>query len=101
MLAVVMLAAALSQPRLLLLNGKIWTGDPQSRFVEAVAIEGNRIVAAGTRDDVTRAAGPNARTIDLRSRLAVPGFIDDHVHFIDGSFEISRVQLRDAATPQE
>jgi len=101
MIASLMLAAALAQPKLVLINGKIWTGDPQSRFVEAVAIEGNRIVAAGTRDEAMRAAGTNAHTIDLRGRLAVPGFIDNHVHFIDGSFEISRVQLRDAATPQE
>jgi predicted amidohydrolase YtcJ len=101
MIASLMLAAALTQPNLALVNGKIWTGDPTSRFVEAVAIAGNRIVAAGTRDDAMRAAGPHARIIDLRGRVAVPGFIDNHVHFIDGGLEISRVQLRDAATPQE
>jgi predicted amidohydrolase YtcJ len=86
---------------LLLTNGKIWTGDPAHRFVEAVAIDGNRIVAAGTNDEAIAAAGPNARRIDLRGRLAVPGLIDNHTHFIDGGFEISRVQLRDAATPEE
>src|SRR3954452_8174639 len=86
---------------MILFNGKIWTGDPKARFVEAIAIDGNRIVATGTRDEVTRAAGANARTIDLRGRLAVPGFIDNHTHLVDGGFEISRVQLRDAATPQE
>lgn len=81
---------------LLLTNGKIWTGDPQKPFVQSVAIEGNRIVAVG---DVTRHDGD--RVIDLHGRLAVPGFIDNHTHFIDGGFELSRVQLRDAATPQE
>src|SRR5712692_8401560 len=86
---------------LLLTNGKIWTGDPARRFVEAVAIDGDRIVAAGTNDDVIAAAGPRAKRIDLHGRLAVPGFIDNHVHFIDGGFEISRVQLRDAKTPEE
>ncbi len=96
MISTLMLASTL-----ILVNGKIWTGDPNSRFVDAVAIDGNRIVVAGTRDEATRAAGPNARTIDLRGRLAVPGFIDNHTHFIDGGFEISRVQLRDASTPQE
>ncbi|MGZ7078448.1 MAG: amidohydrolase, partial [Thermoanaerobaculia bacterium] len=96
-----MISTSLLAAALVLVNGKIWTGDPKSRFVEALAIEGNRIVAAGTRDAAIRAAGPNARTIDLHGRLAVPGFIDNHTHFIDGGFEISRVQLRDAATPQE
>lgn len=96
-----MLASSVIAASMILVNGKIWTGDPKSRFVEAVAIEGNRIIATGTREEVTRAAGPNARTIDLRGRLAVPGFIDNHTHFVDGSFEISRVSLRDANTPQE
>jgi predicted amidohydrolase YtcJ len=44
---------------------------------------------------------PRRRVIDLKGRLAVPGFIDNHTHFIDGGMERSRVQLRSAATPQE
>ncbi len=39
--------------------------------------------------------------IDLRGRLAVPGFIDNHVHFINGGFQLSRVQLRDAKSADE
>jgi len=58
-------------------------------------------VAAGSTEEITRLAGSGAKTIDLRGRLAVPGFIDDHVHFIDGGFQLSRVQLRDAKTPEE
>ena len=96
-----MIGSAMIAATIVLVNGRIWTGDPSRRFVEAVTIEGTRIVAAGTRDEALRAAGPGARTIDLHGRLAVPGFIDNHTHFVDGSFEISRVQLRDAATPQE
>lgn len=84
---------------LLLTNGKIWTGDPQKPFAQAVAIEGNRIVAAGTNGEVTARQGD--RVIDLHGHLAVPGFIDNHTHFIDGGFELSRVQLRDASSPQE
>lgn len=86
---------------LILFNGKIWTGDANGRFVQAVAIEGNRIVAVGTSEEVATAAPPGSKRIDLKGRLAVPGFIDNHVHFIDGGFEISRVKLRDAATPEE
>jgi predicted amidohydrolase YtcJ len=95
------LASALVVANLILVNGKIWTGDQSKRFVEAVAIEGNRIVAAGTNADVLAAAPRNAERIDLEGRLAVPGFIDNHVHFLDGGFQLSRVKLRDAATPEE
>ncbi|HUJ14449.1 MAG TPA: amidohydrolase [Thermoanaerobaculia bacterium] len=88
----------------ILTNGKIWTGDPQRPWAEAVRIEGNRIVAVGSAAEMG-AADPvsrrQAQIIDLRGRLAVPGFIDNHTHFIDGGFEISRVRLRDASTPRE
>ncbi|HUR80667.1 MAG TPA: amidohydrolase family protein, partial [Thermoanaerobaculia bacterium] len=72
-------------------NGRIWTGDG---FVSSVAIEGNRFVAV----DVDAHHG---RVVDLRGRLVVPGFIDNHTHFIRGGLELSRVRLRDAATPEE
>ena len=86
---------------LVFFNGKIWTGDPDKRFANAVAIEGNRIVAVGTNEEVSAAKPRAAKRVDLHGRLVVPGFIDNHVHFIDGGFELSRVQLRDAASPQE
>ncbi len=83
---------------MILINGKIWTGDNHLPWTEAVAIEGNRIVAAGSNGDMPH--DPDG-TIDLRGRLAVPGFIDNHTHFVDGGLQRSRVQLRDAATPRE
>jgi hypothetical protein len=33
--------------------------------------------------------------------MVVPGFIDSHVHFVDGGFRLASVQLRDAKTPEE
>ena len=96
-----MLTHVLIAANLILFNGKIWTGDQNKRFVDAVAIEGNRIIATGTNQEVTAKAEPDSKRIDLHGRLAVPGFIDNHTHFIDGGFELSRVQLRDASSPQE
>ena len=84
---------------MLLTNGKIWTGDAKRPFAQAVAIEGNRIVAVGTTAEIV--ARPGDRVIDLHGRLAVPGFIDNHTHFVEGGFELSRVHLRNAATPHE
>jgi predicted amidohydrolase YtcJ len=81
----------------ILTNGKVWTGDPKRPWAEAVKIEGGRIVAVGSNAEI----GKEGSLVDLKGRLAVPGFIDNHTHFIDGGFELSRVQLRDAATPQE
>ena len=86
---------------LILANGKIWTGDG---FAKTVVIEGNRIVEV-SMEPLTPALSPQAgrggTVVDLKGRLAVPGFIDNHVHFIEGGFQLSRVKLRDAATPEE
>ncbi|MEO8035911.1 MAG: amidohydrolase [Acidobacteriota bacterium] len=100
MISAIVFAVALQHQKLVLTNGKIWTGDPAQRFVQAVAIEGSVIVATGTNEEIARLS-PDSKTIDLKGRLAVPGFIDNHTHFVDGGLELSRVQLRDAATPEE
>lgn len=39
--------------------------------------------------------------IDAGEGLVCPGFIDTHVHFLEGGFQLSSVQLRDAATREE
>lgn len=37
----------------------------------------------------------------MRGRMVVPGFIDSHTHFIPGGFQLSSVDLRDAASREE
>jgi predicted amidohydrolase YtcJ len=49
---------------------------------EAVAVRGHHIVAVGSNDEIERYVGRNTRVIDLAGRLAVPGFIEGHGHFI-------------------
>ena len=65
----------------ILTNGKIITVDDQFSIAQAVAVRGDRIVAVGTNQDITRLAGPSTRRIDLRGRSVVPGLIDNHAHF--------------------
>ena len=38
-------------------------------------------------------AATDTRIVDAAGRLVVPGFIDSHVHFLDGGFALSFVQL--------
>ncbi len=86
--------AADSLPRGLV-NARIWTGDPDQPWAKAMAWNAEHIVAIGDEDEVRRAAG-DAPLIDAGGKLVVPGFIDSHVHFIDGGFRLASVQLRDA-----
>ena len=85
---------------LVLVNARIWTGDPARPWAEALAASGEKIVAVGTTAEIQAMAG-DSPTIDAHGRFVTPGFNDAHVHFLQGGFDLSSVQLRDASTPEE
>ena len=63
-------------------NGKVLTVDNEFSIVEAVAIDGDRIVAVGSNAEIAEHIGPETQVIDLQGRTAIPGLIDNHMHFI-------------------
>jgi len=65
-------------------HAKIFTGDPQNPYAEAVAIRGDKIVAVGSLPEVVKSASAKAERIDLAGKSLFPGFIDSHSHSIDG-----------------
>src|SRR5665213_2890158 len=69
-------------PDLILSNGKIITVDERFRIAQAVAIQGDRIVAVGSNQEMDRLAGANTRRIDLMGRAVIPGLIDNHMHLL-------------------
>jgi predicted amidohydrolase YtcJ len=85
---------------LAIVNARIWTGDAGRPWAEALAIAGDRIMSVGSSEQIRRSA-QGAEIIDAGGRLVVPGFIDTHVHFVDGGFRLASVQLRDAKTRDE
>ncbi len=77
------LRAQAPAPDVILSNGKIITVDNRFSIAQAVAVRGDRIVAVGSNQDVTRLAGPNTRRIDLQGKAVVPGMIDNHAHIME------------------
>ena len=86
---------------LVLQGGVVWTGVPGEAVAEAVAVRDGKIQAVGTAADLRAFVGPVTEVVELEGRMVVPGFIDSHTHFIPGGFQLSSVDLRDAATPDE
>ncbi|HXU08740.1 MAG TPA: amidohydrolase family protein, partial [Blastocatellia bacterium] len=87
--------------QLALINGRIWTGDKSKPWAEALASRDERIIAVGTNDEIKSLSDEKTRVIDLAGKLVLPGFIDDHTHFIEGGSHLLSVDLRDASTPEE
>jgi predicted amidohydrolase YtcJ len=69
-------------PDLVFTNGKVVTVDDRFTIAQAVAVTGDRIVAVGSNQEITRLAGPSTRTTDLRGRTVIPGLIDNHLHLL-------------------
>ena len=101
LLCLITAADAQVYPSLMLVHGHVWTENPAQPETEAIAIDGNRILLAGTSVEVLRLAGPFTRVIELHGRRVVPGFNDAHVHFVPGGQGLASVQLRDAASQAE
>ena len=63
-------------------GGAIVTMDPAQPRVDAVAVRGETIAAAGALDDVMALRGDATRVVELADRALLPGFIDAHGHFL-------------------
>ena len=80
---------------LVLRNGKIVTLE-STGTVQALASRGGKIVSVGTNQEIQSYVGPSTKTIDLNGRLAIPGFIEGHGHFIGLGSSRMELNLRDA-----
>jgi predicted amidohydrolase YtcJ len=86
----------------LVIQGKIWTGNPILPYAEAMAISGDSIVGVGTSAEMDSWVGDKTETLKAPDGgLITPGFIDSHAHFLEGGFNLTSVQLRDAKDPRE
>lgn len=66
---------------LVLVHGKVFTGEAEYPYAEALAVRGNRLVEVGSSEQMAALTGPKTRVVDLAGRVVVPGFNDAHYHF--------------------
>jgi Predicted metal-dependent hydrolase with the TIM-barrel fold len=82
-------------------NGIIWTGDKDNPSASAILIQGDKVSLVGMDDEVLSRSSNEAEKIDLEGRFVTPGLIDNHVHFMSGGLQLSRVDLRNAKSKKE
>lgn len=86
---------------LIITNAKIWTGNEESPWAEAMAILGDSILAVGSSEEISLYSGEITEVKDLKGKFVSPGFIDSHVHLLTGGFNLKSVQLRYAQSKEE
>jgi predicted amidohydrolase YtcJ len=71
-------------------GGTIVTVNEFQPQVQAIAVRGGRIVAAGYSDEVMKLKGAKTRMVDLGGNTLVPGFVDPHGHVFNRACRRSR-----------
>ncbi len=89
---------------IIVVRSRVYTENSKQPWAQAVAIRNGKIVAVGDDEEIERTRGAGTKVIDAGGKLVLPGFVDCHIHFLDGSFSLGRVNLegaRDAADVQK
>ncbi|HJZ48015.1 MAG TPA: amidohydrolase [Roseiflexaceae bacterium] len=79
-------------PTFILFNGPIYTLDPTTPRVQALAVRDGRVIAAGSEGKIQALLGGRAETINLRGRAVIPALTDAHAHFT--WYALGRRELR-------
>ena len=94
-------SAAEKPADLIVVNGKVYTANSDRQMVEAVAIRGNRIILAGSNSQVRKLQASTTKVVDAQGHSVLPGFIDNHVHFLAGVDAVEGPQLAGLRTVKE
>jgi hypothetical protein len=80
-------------PDLILTGGRVYTADINNPTAEAIAIQGERILAVGTNDRIDALRGEGTRVIELDGKTVIPGLIDSHVHLLSLGYALQRLDF--------
>jgi hypothetical protein len=83
---------------LIVINGSILADASEMTRFEAMAIKGDTILKLGSNGEIEKYQDKNTHVVDAGGKLVLPGFIDSHVHFLQGGMSLSGVMLKDAKT---
>jgi predicted amidohydrolase YtcJ len=86
---------------LIVLHGKVYTVNAKQPWAQAVAIRHGTIVAVGSDEEISTLRSTGTKVIDAGGRLVLPGLVDCHIHFLDGSLGLDRVHLEGAQNPAD
>ncbi|MGH3085872.1 MAG: amidohydrolase, partial [Rubrobacteraceae bacterium] len=84
-----------------IVGGTVCTMDPKRPRAEAVAVRDGRIVYVGDSSGAREFVGSRAETIDLRGRVALPGFVESHTHLTMFGQQLEQTDCRELRSIEE
>lgn len=84
---------------LILHNAKVYTAAPGQPLQQAVAVDGEKIVAVGSDQAVLRLKTAGTQVIDLGGKVLMPGMLDSHSHAIKGGLQLELANLAGEQLP--
>lgn len=94
-------ALAQQGSKTLIYGGDIYSADPTNPHPQAIAIEGSKIIAVGSYQDVLKQAGQGATRLDLKGKYLLPGLIDSHAHVAYAGFQTVTLAFPDGMNNAE
>ena len=82
-------------------HARVYTVNAGQPWAEAIAIQGEKVLALGSAQAIGAHRGPATRVIAAGGRLVLPGFTECHNRFPDGSLSLQPVHPDDAKDLQE
>jgi predicted amidohydrolase YtcJ len=80
----------------LFVNADVLTMEAGRPRAQALAVDGERIVAIGSLDELLTFPEETSEVVDLRGATVMPGFVDPHTHFSVAALEGFFADCRDA-----
>lgn len=84
-----------------LILGQIFTCNTSNDWVEAMVVQNNKIVFAGSKEKANETIDSETEVLDYGERLILPGFIDSHAHFMMGGASLNSLDLMDVRSKEE
>lgn len=86
---------------LIIYNSNIHTFCQQNQQFQAIAIKGDKIAALGSNLEMLELKSKSTKIIDANGKLMLPGFIDSHLHLLEGAERLFHIKLKPAKSKKE